>query len=459
MPPTSLPESTTVDTVDHGPPAALAEAAEGGALELRPVTALQAPATVDEVPPRWDQRLRQHPWAIAIAVAVLAAAGFGLARTWLGPQVPVDTVVRRDFVQTVVASGRIESPHRVDVGTQITGTVSAVPVEEGQEVTRGAVLIVLDDSELRAVAEQAELSVVQARSRLRQLREVEEPAAEQAVRQAQANEATAVRTLQRNQELVARAFIGQAALEESARAEQVARAQLRTAEKQLASARAGGSSDMSAVAALQAAEAAAQAARVRLAYAVLRAPQAGTLIARDVEPGDVVQPGKALMVLSPAGDTQIVVQVDEKNMRLLDVGQQAIASADAYPGQRFEARVAYINPGVDPQRGAVEVKLAVPRPPSYLRQDMTVSTDIEVARHPAAVLVAADAVHDAQGSAPWVLRVEHGKARRQPVLLGLSSSGWCEILQGLRPGDQVVHAAALPALADGSRVRPVRQGG
>ena len=57
-------------------------------------------------------------------------------------------------------------------------------------------------------------------------------------------------------------------------------------------------------------------------------PVAGTLITRNVEPGDVVQPGKVLMVLSPTsvvGDTQLVVQIDEKNLRLLKLGQTALA--------------------------------------------------------------------------------------------------------------------------------------
>lgn len=151
MSPDSLPASATVDQM---PVAAVSQAGEGeGALELRPLTPLQVQAPVQQLPATWAQRLRQHGWALAVGLAVLAALGVGLARLWLGPQVPVDAVVRRDFAQTVVASGRIESSHRVDVGTQITGTVSAVPVDEGQEVARGTVLIVLDDSELRAVAD------------------------------------------------------------------------------------------------------------------------------------------------------------------------------------------------------------------------------------------------------------------------------------------------------------------
>ena len=75
-----------------------------------------------------------------------------------------------------------------------------------------------------------------------------------------------------------------------------------------------------------------------------------------------------------------MLQIDERNLGKLALGQKALASADAYPDQRFAAVVSYINPGVDITRASVEVKLTVADPPDYLRQDMTVSVDIEVAR-------------------------------------------------------------------------------
>ena len=101
----------------------------------------------------------------------------------------------------------------------------------------------------------------------------------------------------------------------------------------------------------------------------------------------------------------------------------------------------------------VEVKLAVPHPPEYLTQDMTVSVDIRVAQRARAVLVPTDAVHDVNAAGPWVLKVDGHHARRQPVQLGLRSGGLSEVLNGLRPGDQVVPAAA--DVHDGSRLRPV----
>lgn len=403
--------------------------------------------------------MRRHAAWLVAAVLVLTVTALAAPRVLWGPQVQVLPVVQRDFVQTVVASGRVETPHRADVGVQVTGTVVAVPVHEGQTVPAGTLLIELESAEARATLAQAELAVKQAQARVRQVREVDAPNAEQAVRQAQVNYEVAERTLKRNRELIAKEFIGQAALDDSERAANVAQSILRTAQQQLASARPGGSNAVAADAALAQARAAAQAAQARLRYTRVLAPVAGTLIARNVEPGDVVQPGKALMTLSPSGDLQLVVQIDEKNLKLLQLGQAALASADAYADQRFPARLAYINPGVDAQRGSVEVKLDVPQPPAYLRQDMTVSVDIEVARRPQAVLVPTDAVHEADSAAPWVLRVEDGRAQRRALKLGLRSRGWCEVLSGLAAGDVVLPATGPVALQvpEGARVRPVAQ--
>src|SRR6185437_16754598 len=87
------------------------------------------------------------------------------------------------------------------------------------------------------------------------------------------------------------------------------------------------------------------------------------------------------------GETQIDVRIDEKNLAQLAIGQRALASADAFPADRFTAVLFYINPGVDSLRGSVEMKLRVPDPPAYLRQDMTVSVDVEVARRAGALVV------------------------------------------------------------------------
>jgi HlyD family secretion protein len=389
---------------------------------------------------------------IAVVVSALVLVGMYVPHLLYGPRVQVETVVQKNFVRTVVASGRVENAHRIDVGVQLTGTVHAVPVSEGQKVMKDTVLVQLDSAELQAALRQADLAEQQARAHVRQIKELQAPMAEQALLVALANRDNTQVNNERTQQLFDKGFLGAAAKDEAQRAANVALAQYKSARQQLSSVLTGGSELASADAALAFAQAAVDGARSRLSYTLVRAPVSGTLIARNVELGDVVQPGKVLMVLSPAAETQLVLQLDEKNLSLVHVGQLAMASADAYPQERFEAVVAYINPGVDAQRGSVDVKLNVPEPPVYLKQDMTVSLDIEVARRVQAVMVPASAVHDIDKAKPWVLRVIQGHAKRQDIKLGLVSNGMCEVLSGLSANDQVVPVESTD-VSDGSRLR------
>jgi HlyD family secretion protein len=394
--------------------------------------------------------LRSHRWQALAALIVLIGAGILAVRWWLGSPVSTESVLRRDFLQTVVASGRVEAPHRLDVGAQITGTVLRIPVNEGQTVKAGDLLVELEAAELTATGRQADVAVLQAQARLRQLQEVQGPVAAQALRQARSSLTNARAVLSRSQDLFNQGFIGQAALDDARKTADLADAEVRAAQKQVDTTTPTGSDSALALANVAGAQASAQAARARTGYAAIRAPLAGTLIARSVEVGDVVQPGKVLMTLSPQGRTQLVVAIDEKNLSLLALGQGAVVSADAYPTQRFEAVLAYINPGVNATTGAVEVKLDVAAPPVVLKQDMTVSVDIAVARRAQALIVPLSAVHDVD-AAPWVLRLEGRQAVRRPVQLGLRSGGLAEVLGGLSERDTVLVGRA--EVKPGARVR------
>ncbi len=385
-------------------------------------------------------------------VAFLIAATWAGPRLIFGPQVALEMVIQRDFVQSVVASGRVETPHRVNIGVQITGTVLNVPVSEGQSVTADTVLIELESSELRAAASQALRNVQLASAQLRQLIEVERPLAEHAFEEAQANEVAALNVLTRHQDLFNQDMISQSLLDEVKRAEQVTRSKVSGIRQQMKSTQNNGSKVEIADVGLKQAEAGLLVAQARLAYTTLKAPVSGVLITRNVEPGDVVQPGIILMQLSPAAETQLVVQIEEKNLHLLQLGQSALASADAYSLQHFSAQLVYINPGIDAGRGSIEVKLWVKEPPVYLRQDMTVSVDIEVASRRNAVLVPATAIHDLNSGTPWVLKLDGLQVRRQNLALGLRSNGWSEVLSGLSNGDLVVPISE-DSITDGSRVR------
>ena len=80
----------------------------------------------------------KHKWFVLLVIVAVAFGGWQAGRLILGVAVVVDPVVRGDLVQTVVASGHIETPFRVEIGSQITGTVEDVLVEEGPARQQGS---------------------------------------------------------------------------------------------------------------------------------------------------------------------------------------------------------------------------------------------------------------------------------------------------------------------------------
>jgi HlyD family secretion protein len=387
--------------------------------------------------------------AVLAMLAILAT--FGLPRL-LGEKITVLAASRGELRQSVVASGKVRSPQRVELTSQITGRVTQIPVREGQSVEAGQLLIQLDDAEWRATLAQAKASLQQSELRMTQLQQLAQPLATQSKRQAEANLLQAQQRFAQTRELVAKGFYSKNQLDDAQRNLDVAESQRQSSELQLRSNLSGGSDQRLAQVAVAQARASLDIAQSRLNYTQITTPVAGIVLTRNVEPGITIQPGKLLMTLSPSGDTELVVQIDEKNLALLRLGQKALASADAYPDRHFAAEIIFISPTVDPLRGSVEIRLRVTEAPEYLRQEMTISVDIETARRADALIVPNEAIRDAGSAQPWVLVVREGKAQRQPVKLGVRSEGKTEILEGLAPGDLLVPAKNM-SIREGSSVR------
>jgi len=329
-----------------------------------------------------------------------------------------------------------------------------VRAREGERVTAGQVLVELDDRELSTQVEQARAGVLVASTRVGQLRTVSARVAGESVRQAQANLRAAETTWERQRTLFRSGAIAATELESAQRAVDVARSQLQSAQIASAGSSAGGGDARVAVAGRVQAEAALRVAEARLAQSRVVAPAAGVIMTRSVEPGDVVTPGRALLVLLRDGDTELSMTPDERNLADLRLGQRAVASAEAFPDRPFPAEVSYIAPTIDALRGTVEVKLRVPTPPPFLRPSMTVSVEVEVARHPNALSLPPDAVRDAATPSPWVMVVgDDGRTARRPVTLGLRGERVVEVASGLGERERVVPSSVGAAVRVGQRVR------
>jgi HlyD family secretion protein len=385
---------------------------------------------------------------IAAVVTVLRARG---------PVVQTARVDRTDLEQHLVVNGRVRVVTRVQLSAQAAGRVLAVRALEGRRVKAGEVLVQLDDAEPRAAVAQAEAAVSQASARVEQLRNVGAIVASEASREAETNLSRASSELARLQKLASGGAVASTDLDEARRQVELARARKSAADAQRVASAPAGADSRVITAALLESQARLAAARARLSQTRVVAPQDGIVLRRAVERGDTVQPGAILVEMAADEETELVIEPDERSLAWIRLGQQARASADAYPRTVFDAEVSHIAPAIDPGRGSVAVRLRVADPPDFLKPDMTVSVDLTVAARSQVLTVPSDAVRGAATASPWVFIVEHGRASRRNVTVGIRGDGSTEIESGLAEGDQVVRSAAQP-LADGQRVRSGSEG-
>ena len=391
----------------------------------------------------WRRVLRtaRYKWLVVIAVLALASAYVAL-RWWQGPQVQGYVVEPAPLVQTVVGTGRVMTVSRAQIGSEVTAVVLERRVEEGDTVASGDVLVVLRADDIAAEVRQAEAA-------LTELETTRRPQAGVALERAESVLAQARRETARRRELARRSFLSTEALEQAEEAERLARNAVesaRLAAEAVAPGRVEETWLRERLAAL----------RAQLAKTRVRSEVAGRVLTRNVEPGDLVRPGRVLFTLALTGGTEIRVPLDERNLPRLAMQQSARVVADAYPDKPFPAQVNFIAPSIDPQRGTVEVRLVVEPVPDFLRQDMTVSVNIETGRREQTLAVPNDALTSVQGDQAQLLLLRDGKVQRQRVTLGLRGLAMSEVLDGLSAGDRVL-ADATALLADGTRVRFTEQ--
>ena len=334
--------------------------------------------------------------AVACGSGESAPAASGRGGPNGGPSriIPVAVAVAElgTAARTVSASGAVEPLRTVAINSQLGGSVLAVNVEEGSRVSAGTVLARIDSRELSAQLAAAEAALE-----------------------------AATRAADRAQQLFDQQIVTAAEYERDMTAASAARAtrdQLRT----------------------------------RIGYATVRSPIAGTVLAKNVERGDIVSANRELFTVADISTLVVRVPVSELDVTGLDVGDEVEVTLDALPGRRLAGRIRRIFPSADTLTRLVPVEVelrgAATRDvrPGFLAR-VTFSLD----PRGNVLLVPASAVVDAAAGAA-VFRVKDGTASRTSVRRGDNYQGRVEILSGLVPGDTIV-IAGNTELRDGASVR------
>lgn len=361
--------------------------------------------------------------ALVLAGVTIAAWALWPARANPKDLYVVQPVAVGDLAQTVSANGTLNPVALVRVGTQVSGTVTRLRANYNDRVAEGQVLAELDDSMLRAQAEQSAAGV----------------------RVARANLDLAVANETRQRSLAERGFISRQGLDQALHATHAARAQHELAEAQL------------------------RKDRTNLGYAVIRSPVAGVVVDRQVDTGQTVaanfQTPTLFLIARDLRRMQIDTSFAEADIAGIRADQPVQFKVDAFPGKVFAGKVERVrlNPANQQNVVTYDIVVAVDNPDEALLPGMTAYVTIVVARRSGVLTVpnaalrfqpsgAAPAAREAGKGNVYVMR-EDG-IRPVEVTTGISDGNATEIAAGsLGTADRVVVAAAAGA---GAAAKPGR---
>ncbi len=307
-----------------------------------------------------------------------ASGGGGLA------PVEVASAQSARLVDDVQAVGSIKASQGVMLRPEVSGRVARLGFADGQRVTRGQLLVQLDDTLQQAQLKQSEAQASIART-----------------------------NLQRSRELLAQGFVSTSAVDQNLAALEVADAQVALS-------------------------------RAQLARMKVLAPFDATAGLRAVDVGDYVKDGADLVNVEDLRALTVQFALPERVLDRLRAGQPAEVTLDAMPGRNFKGRVLAVNSMVDANGRALQVLAQVENPGAILRPGMFARVRVVFAIRDGAVLVPEEALVPSGGK-QYLFKVAEGAggqkvSKRIEAQTGLRVSGKVEILRGVGAGDSVVTA-------------------
>jgi RND family efflux transporter MFP subunit len=251
---------------------------------------------------------------------------------------------------------------------------------------------------------------------------------DEAARQAEARQRFAAQTAERLRPMAQQNFVG---------AQDLAQAESEAA---------------SSAAALAHAQASVKEAQHKLGYCVLTAPFSGSVTLRYVDPGALVGPGTPVVQVVDGSAMRVMVNVVERDLGQVKVGQEATLTVDAYPGRSFRGRVQRVVNAVDPRSRTMLTEVDIPNPDGALKPGMFGRVAITVATHAGALVAPARALQVTEDGT-FAFVVEGTTARRRKLRLAYDDGDEVEVLSGLAPTDQLV-VSGQDLLGEGVTVEP-----
>jgi RND family efflux transporter MFP subunit len=355
------------------------------------------------------------------------------------------TKIQRISVErSVDLSGTLVSPDQARVSSEVAGKVMDVLVEIGQEVRLDQPLVRLETTELNLALERAESAMRQTEAQLGMSpsRPDEVPTDEEiaSVRTAAANRDDARAQLARAQELISKGLLSKAELDTTQTRVKVSEAAYQAARENVAALKAS----------LQDRRATWDLAKKKLSDAVVRAPVAGAISERTVQRGEYIRENTQIATIVRMNPLKAKTAVQEKFANMIHQNQNVEFAVEAFPGETFKGKIAFISPAVDQASRTFAAEVLVDNPSRKLKPGFFAQGRVMVGRDNNVLGLPEETISNLAGVSS-VYVVENGVVRQQTVELGQKVGKFVEVVSGLK-GDETIASTNLNQLVTGTRI-------
>jgi membrane fusion protein (multidrug efflux system) len=384
-------------------------------------------------------RFKRHPFLTLAGILVLtlvALVAFRLVSSGAKKDprkervISVGTMapIRKDLDVRLIYTADIQPYQQVNIFSRVDGYIAKIHVDKGDFVRADQLLVEVDHTDYVHAVNRAKANLEAARANV--------VSQEATIRNAKLN-------LDRMRSLIKDQYVSQQDVDNAQAAYDVAVAQVDSLRAQV-----------------HQMEVAFQQAETSLTYSYIRAPFAGSISTRNLDAGAFVSGStgststlsRGILVLQDITTVRVLVDVVEKDVPLVKIGQWAELRADAYPGRLFTGKVTRIVQALNPSTRTMAVEVDIPNPDRALKGGMFARVELLVGMHANALQIPIDAVTRLE-SDQYVYTVQDGKARKVPVQLGIQSNGLIEIAKGLT-GTEPVIVSGKDLVTDGVKVDP-----
>lgn len=416
-------------------------------------------APVRPLPPARSKRRRQM-WMIGAGGIALVL----IVLTLLPPKVPVTHLSQMTLRDEAAGTGFVRAKVSIGVGAKINGVVLKVYVDQGDVVRKGQMLAKLHNQDFQSqlgqatsLAQAQQAAVTSARANL-SASEARLHASISAVARAQAGLRLAEINYKRTEGLHEGGVVSKESLDTAETAYAQAQEDLRNSQAMQNSAQQEAKAAEGQLAASQNTMAGSEAdvrfQKANLQYTIVTSPVDGYVVSRDLEEGATVVPGLPIFTIAESTLIWVSVNIDEREIDGLKVGQPATITLRSAPNRKIPGRVARIAKEADPVTEEVVVDVAFAQQPSDVKLNETAEVYIlKSEKANANVLPRTAVVPDRDGPSVWT--VTNGKLQLRPIGLGMTDKrGFVEALNGLSYSEQVLvqPSAAGTQLTPGKRV-------